>query len=521
MVGVASDGALWSGQTAASNPANMTTAANADGPCIDCRAAHHPQSRCGMRPIGLRAEADSSIEVVNIFPPDNALLPRLALDHSVTAVPPSSAPTPSLLTELNTADIPAVYRRFAEVVGEKHWRHRVGQIKAAIKGNRFLANHYHQENAIAFALERCGALIAHFGRLPDDPAATRDLYPAISFAGQVLSMMDLATPLEADRLRKRVEGALNKPDAMRGYLLELGTATHFARRGHKLQWPEMVGLGTFDLLVTDLAENGLEIECKSISEDKGRSIHRCEALVFHSLLLPELAAIRKSLKVGLSVVLTVPGRLPTQYADRVALAKRVTQQINMAHSATLDDGTTIRISEFDLTRVADVVKDHGTKIVRPVIESVTGTQNREGMLLGSDAGGALAFVVQSAVADDFLDATFDTLSDAAKRQLTRARPGILIAGFDGLNGEQLLSIAGQDRDANQPPTALSLKVSKFLSADHRNYVVGVGFLSRSALLPVTNGMVDSGGTAYYFPKSESPFWHDDLSGLFNWRARPT
>lgn len=444
-----------------------------------------------------------------------------SLGLSVTAVPPSSAPAPSLLTELNTADIPAVYRRFAEVVGEKHWRHRVGQIKAAIKGNRLLANHYHQENAIAFALERCGALIAHFGRLPDDPATTRVLYPAISFAGQVLSMMDLATPLEADRLRKRVEGALNKPDAMRGYLLELGTATHFARRGHKLQWPEMVGLGTFDLLVTDLADNGLEIECKSISEDKGRSVHRYEALVFHSLLLPELAAIRKTLKVGLSIVLTVPGRLPTRHADRVVLAKRVKQQINMAQSATLDDGTAIRISEFDLARLGDVVKDHRTKVVRPVIESVTGTQNREGILLGSDAGGALAFVVQSAVEDDFMDATFDTLSDAAKRQLTRTRPGILIAGFDGLDGEQLLSIAGQDRDAIQPPTALALKVSRFLSADHRDYVVGVGFLSQSALLPVTDGMVDSGGTAYYFPKPESPFWHDDLSRLFNWRTRPT
>lgn len=436
----------------------------------------------------------------------------------MTTAPPSAKSTPSLLTELNTADIPFVYRRFAEVVGERHWRHRVGQIKAAIKGNRFLADHYHRENAIAFALERCGTLIAQFGRLPDDPAATRVLYPAISFAAQVLSVMDLATPLEADRLRKRVKGALNEPDAMRGYLLELGTATHFARRGHKLQWPEMVGLGTFDLLVTDLAESGLEIECKSISEDKGRSVHRYEALVFHSLLLPELAAIRKNLKVGLSVVLTVPGRLPTRHAALALLAKRVKQQINSASSATLDDGTSIRISEFDPTQLGEVVRDHRLKVVRPLIESVTGTKNREGMLLGSDAGGAIAFVVQSEVEDDFMDATFETLSDAAKRQLTRTRPGILIVGFDGLDGDQLLSIAGQDSDASQPPTALTLRASKFLSSGHRDYVVGIGFLSRSELMPAADGMVDSGGTAYYFPKSESPFWHEDLRGIFNWRT---
>jgi hypothetical protein len=437
----------------------------------------------------------------------------------VSAIDESSVPVPSFVTELHTADIPALYKRFAELVGEQHWTHRVRQIKDAIKGNRFLADYYQRENSIAFALERCGTQLARFGRLPDDPAVTRFLYPAISFAGQVLSMMEFATPLEAERLRKRVEGALKRPDAMRGYLLELGTATHFARRGHKLQWPEMVGLGRFDLLVTDLGVNGLEIECKSISEDKGRSIHRYEALVFQSLLLQELVAIRKTLKVGLSVVVTIPGRLPTRHTDRVVMAKSIKQQINMAHSATLGDGTAIRISEFDLALLGDMRKDRGPQLVRPVIDSITGTHNREGMLLGSDAGGVLAFTIQSAAEDDLMQATFDTLSEAAKHQLTCTRPGILIAGFDGLDGEQLLSIAEQDRSANQPPTLLARGVSKFLSMAHRDHVVGVGFLSRSSLFPVTDGRVDSGGTAYYFPRSDSPFWHDGLSGLFNWRTQ--
>jgi len=32
---------------------------------------------------------------------------------------------------------------------------------------------------------------------------------------------------------------------MRALRLELSVATHFARRGHRLQWPEMVVGGTF------------------------------------------------------------------------------------------------------------------------------------------------------------------------------------------------------------------------------------------------------------------------------------
>lgn len=94
----------------------------------------------------------------------------------------------------------------------------------------------------------------------------------------------------------------------------------------------------------------------------------------------------------------------------------------------------------------------------------------------------------------------------------------MIAGFDGLDGEQLLSIAEQDNDPQQEPTALAIRVSRFLSSDNRDNIVGVGFLSRGALRPVTDSIMDSGGTAYYFPKRESPFWHDDFSGLFTRRS---
>lgn len=94
------------------------------------------------------------------------------------------------------------------------------------------------------------------------------------------------------------------------------------------------------------------------------------------------------------------------------------------------------------------------------------------------------------------------------------------SGFDGLDSEQLTSIAQQDRDAHQNPTALAISVSRFLAADHCDHVVGVGFLSRSALRPVMDGMIDSGGTAYNLPNRESPFWLDDLSGLFAWRDSP-
>lgn len=443
-----------------------------------------------------------------------------SVDVSPTGVP-VELPNSSLRTEMYAADVPAVYRRFAEVVGDRHWKHRVSQIKAAIKSNRFMENYLREENAIAFALDQCGAVLDRFGFIPNDLPDRDALYPAVAFAGQVLSMMDMAQPAAAKQLCQRVQGAMKNPDDMRGYRLELSTATHLARCGHKLQWPELTGVGTFDLLVTDLAPNGLEVECKSISADKGRRIHRQEALAFHSLVFVELKPILRTLRSGLAVVLTVPERLPKQHAERMALARRIKQQINLAKDATLEEGATIRIVDFDSSQLASGPDAFNVETALPVIEQVTGTRNRESMLLASSAGGAIAPVVQSMLDDELMDATMATLSDAAKRQLTGTRPGLLIVGFDGINGDQLWAVAARDKDPNEQVTALTVKASKFLSATHRDFVIGVGFISKGAVTPTYDGAMDTSSTAYMFAKRQSPFWHDSLEELFRWRSSTT
>ena len=420
-----------------------------------------------------------------------------------------------LRTELDTAEIPELYLRFANVIDDKHWKNRVSLLKSAIRGNRFLKDYLHAENSIAFALDRCRDIVAKNGDIAQAETDNQELYPTIGFVVQVLSMMDISSRVEAERIRRRVHGALNNPDDMRALRLELIAATHFARRGHKIVWPEMCGLGTFDLLVESLGSAGLEIECKSISDDKGRKVHRHEVLEFYNLLWPHLAQTRKTLNVGLSVVLTVPGRLPTQHKDRVALAKNISRQILNGQSAKLDDGSYIRVSEFDASDLSHLVSNKRPRMARDAIDNLTKTQNREAMIIGTEAGGALMLTVQSAAPDTLLDSVFDILSSAAKKQVTGTRPAILFVGFHGLHAEQLLSIAHQDNDSTQQPTALHPGINKFLSGPNRDHVVGVGFLSRSALLPVSHSSLDSGGSAYFFPKRESSHWHDDFSGLFS------
>ena len=423
-----------------------------------------------------------------------------------------------LLTELHTAEIPEVYERFASVVGDRHWKQRVASIKQEIKGNSFLRDHLMRENAIAFQLDRLREMVDKYGRVPTWEVNNQELYPAASFAAQVLSFMDASPKPLADQVLRRVHGALKNPDDTRGLRLEFAAATHFLRRGRAVSWPEMTGEGTFDLLVSDVGPNGLEVECKSISEDKGRKIHTRESLDFFSLLHPHLKTWTAGLSSGLSAAITVPGRLPTSFRERQALAKEAAAAILHGQSAALSNGCAVRLSAFEVSQLGDIHNAKNSQDVRAAVDSVTGTNNRHSLVIGTGSGGALALAIQSAADDTIMDRMFDTIKDSATRQLTGKRGGMFFVGIQGISGSQLQSIAGQDDDPTQPATALRLGVSKFLSGAGRDQVIGVGFLSESGLTPVQHGLVDSGGTAYYFPKRESPFWSENFSGLFTWQA---
>jgi hypothetical protein len=153
--------------------------------------------------------------------------------------------------------------------------------------------------------------------------------------------------------------------------------------------------------------------------------------------------------------------------------------------------------------------------MRTALNDVTDTKNRSSLVIGTAAGGVLVLTVQRKADDSYLNAVFDTLSTSAKKQLTGKRAAIFMVGLDGLDGAQLLSIATQGQDPIQPPTGLQLATSKFLAKQNRDNLVGIGFVSSSSLIPVSDGVQESGGTAYYFPKKESPFWHADFSGMFS------
>jgi hypothetical protein len=295
---------------------------------------------------------------------------------------------------------------------------------------------------------------------------------------------------------------------MHGLRLELQAATHFTRRGKRVTWHRANNAGTFDLLVDDLGPSGLEVECKSISDNKGRRIHRLDALNFWGEVWRGISMVAQHLHTGMAVVLTVPYRLPADPEQRAALAREVVSQIVTGTSARMSDGSDLRVQNFDPDRVKTATKDD-RQAARSAIDMATGTTNREAALYGTPGGGLLAFVMQSAIEDDVLDQAFATLGDSASRQFTRQRGALFWVAFQGLNAEQLMSVHEQDSDTGQRPTGLRLGVSNFLT-NAPDHIVGVVFGSRSGVHPTQDGRTDLGGMTNFFLKEKSPYWHESF-----------
>ncbi len=426
-----------------------------------------------------------------------------------------------LTTRLNVSQIPKIYARFASEIGESHWKKRVALLKTEARGNPLLAPLHRRENSIAFELERLRELSSRFDSFLVAQTTDHALIEAATLAAQVLSVIDTAGAELGNQFRQRVRGAFNKPADMRAIKLELAVATHFTRAGYKLSWPEMSSSkassqqGVPDLLIEDLGPKGVEIECKSFSEAKGRRINRRDCLDFFGLLKRRHHERLAPLHAGMVGVITLVDGLPSAYSDRVKLVDAavniLTNKFDADRPREISD---IKLFPTEPTRLRQLQSSSDRLEQRSLIDEISMTKNKEAMLQVTKDGGALLLVLQSERDDALLDSIFETLRASAQRQFSGERPAIFMTRISGLSTEDVLSLTKQDGDPSAVPTGLMMHMTKFMASGNRDHVVGVTLLSETSRGEDAHGRQESGGAVYYFSKRASPYWTQELDTVF-------
>ena len=433
----------------------------------------------------------------------------LEISRRLQGVPPMG-----VRTEINTSEIPLLFKRFEGMVGKRHWTKRIANVKSEMRGNRLLRELLARENSVAFGLEKSDQLLSRYGIFPDGEISDPSMYEALTLVGQSLSIIDSVPAEEGLRFIRRLHGAFRNPPDMRALQLELSMATHFVKRGFEIEWPEMTKTASNDIWVPAIGPTGLNVECKSVSNDKGRKIHEREALEFYHLLEPKMLKISKTLKVGVSVVVTLDGRLPKQFSDRQRLANEVHSYLLSGRVSDDIEGVGFRVNEFSPHELGVKMVDGSPQVMRATVDRISNTENRSSLVIGGAAGGVLAITLQSRGDDSFLDSVFSTLIDSAKNQLVPDKAAFFMVGLYGITPPALQSLAEDDNSIGKTPSALRVKVSDFLSRLGQDHVVGVAFVSGQSMIEPEGGVVSAGGITYAFPKTESPFWSAAFARLF-------
>jgi len=420
-----------------------------------------------------------------------------------------------LKTELYSKDIPDTYRRFAATMGHKHWLIQKKKIQERIKGHPELKEYLWEENQIVLSLCQYEALFRRPHYTPGE-LENKLLYPAITFAAQTLSIMDSVKDSEKHKLIRRIHGAIKNPNDLRALELEIQVATHFTTLGYNVIWPEIEGCKeTYDLLIEGIGDKGLEVECKSISKDKGLKIHQLERLEFYAILKKEISDFVTRLEKSLTVVLTLPDRMPRDFIQRRSMIRQIRQQIFLGEDHAYENGIRIRIGTLDSARLPECARTGKNTFTMEDIREFTGTENQGAMIYANKAGGGMIFTVQSQKDDTLLPSIFKTLTKSAKKQLTGDRPAIFCVGLHGISIQDLSEIVRQDQEIGQQPTALRKSVSEYLNKNNQDHVVGVNFLVKNGTRELQENLDSiSGGKTYNFSKNESPYWHKDFEALF-------
>jgi hypothetical protein len=421
-----------------------------------------------------------------------------------------------LRRDLEQVKVPGIFARFEEIVEEVVWLEQAAKVDREIEAHPELGEYLREQNRVVFALSQCTvAARNNRGRLPWSMTQDLQYLEAFVFAWRVVQLAEAARRLTNKRYAifvKRVREALRSPQMLKAMQMEATIATHFVAAGRRVLFPEMgTGSESFDLLVEDLGNQGLEIECKVVTANKGRKIHVAESieLLTRVVALPcvQLAASRGT--SGLAIRVTVPKRLPdrTQWDE---LCRGVSRVVLSGRSDQLTDGTHVRLFDFD-PAVLGKLETPISPITRKAIEGITGAENRHCMFFRppENAGGIVAVVVDSEQPDSMLHELFQTFEDSAGRQLTGTRPGALFATFEGIGAHQLADL-GSHAALRGQHSALEWRASAFLKKAIP-HIVGVGFLSEA---DYSSAQTASGGTAFWIPRSISTHWHPSFSGIF-------
>jgi len=399
---------------------------------------------------------------------------------------------------MHERDIPAVMKAVFRVAPYALWKKRWQEWADQEKYNPFLTDYFNNQFRIERAFEVTYDYYLSRHKVPRlDP----DSYELFSFLALLVKVHDKLSEKGRIRLAGSVRDALQNTAGLVPVEIELRVAAHLMQKGFDVDFTDLEQRARFDLLASK-AGMKIEVDCKSVSADVGRSIHARRFRDFAGRLSASIRQLAQH-GGGLLVHITIPDNLHGDTRDLAA-------QTNSAISNALKDDISVelsppvgnvRVRSFDLRESPfdqqPTVSE--TDLSYFLTKKLGLPENLNAVSHYVPRISAVVLVIESRRQDRVVDGIYRQLKDSALRQFSGNRPAVLCVRLRDVNAGQSTALAGEKMNG------LAAIATRLLRADNRVHVAGISYISPSGALStsVANAVQDR-GTAYYFPNPDNP-----------------
>jgi hypothetical protein len=320
---------------------------------------------------------------------------------------------------------------FIGLVGEKRWFKRLDQLDAEQRKSPFrwkiISDYHWLEMAIGFqhdVLKKEGVL------RPD--LVDELIIAALNFAATTVEVHARLSRVGQKALEGRLRDCLKAETGYASLYLELDLGQRLMDAGCEVSFADMDGTAQFDLLFSNETFAG-EVECKSLSADAGRQIHRKDFYRIMDAIQPVLER-QQGLRRREVMLVTLDGRLSPNTSDQAALLTAVRKFLMDGAEALLaGEGFLLERHEFDATFAPQSIAD--PKTLYKACEEVFGPNTHISGGLTEDSG--CLIVMRSRREDDTSKPLLEALRKAAS-QLSGQRPGFIAIQEHGIEATDLM-----------------------------------------------------------------------------------
>ncbi len=325
----------------------------------------------------------------------------------------------------------ACLAQFLELAGAERWKKRTVQLsKAAIASPfqaKIIADYHWLELVLSHHIDVCKANDSLTPR-----QVTIELFSALLFVKTVVSVHRQLSTAGRRLLEGRLRSALRAETGFAPLYVEMSVARRLFDAGYEVEFSDIEGLAQFDLRFWKGSVHG-EVECKSLSCDAGRKVHRKDFYRFMDTMGGLLESRARS---GAKEVLlvTLHDRMPASLGQQRALseaAKRLLSQPNLVRIEGEFFAVTLEAHDPRLELALATGQHEAYRLCREMY----GNNCHVSGSIGPD--GACLVIIRSQDEDDPSGAILDAMKKATS-QFSKTRPAFIAVQFEDIEPSDLL-----------------------------------------------------------------------------------